>query len=155
MPRRRYFTLDQANALLPQLRTRLTTLIQVVGQLKTLRDRIEAAGYSISPEVMEEDIEKAPVHVRRALAHFKGLYETMGDELRATERIGAQIKDLDQGLVDFFSIRDGKDDVLLCWRLGETRIEYWHEIDGGFQGRRPVTGHTFVADRRAERHAKP
>jgi len=129
--------------------------MQVVGQLKTLRDRIEAAGYQISPEALEIEPDKAPIHVRRALAHFKGLYETMGDELRATEKMGAQVKDLERGLVDFFSFRDGKEEVLLCWRLGEGNIEFWHHLDAGFRGRRPVAGHTFAADRRGERHAKP
>jgi hypothetical protein len=156
VPRRRYFTLDEANALVPELQTRFTGLLQIVGQLKALRDRIEAAGFPIAPEGMGADPDKAPVHVRRALGHFRGLYETMGDELHSLERMGAQVKDLETGLVDFFTLLDGKDEALLCWRLGERRIDFWHDLESGFRGRRPVAGRTFFAERKGiERHAKP
>jgi len=50
---------------------------------------------------------------------------------------GVLIKDLDQGLIDFPAERDGRV-VMLCWRLGEESISYWHEYDGGFPGRRPL-----------------
>ena len=47
------------------------------------------------------------------------------------------MKDLDDGLVDF-PARRGGEDVLLCWRLGEDAIEFWHGLDEGFSGRRPL-----------------
>ena len=154
MLRRRYFTLDEANALVPELQARLIGLLQIVGQLKWLRDRIEAAGFPIAPEGLGNQMDEAPPHVRRPLAHFRGLYETMGDELRALERMGAQVKDVETGLVDFFTLRDGKEEALLCWRIGETRIAFWHELESGVRGRRPVLGEIFAAQRQ-ERHAKP
>ena len=155
MTRRRYFTLDEANALVPELQARLTTLLQLVGQLKALRDRIEAAGFPIAQEGIEADLDRAPIHVRRPLAHFRGLYETMGDTLRAVDQMGAHVKDLETGLVDFFSLRDGTQEVLLCWRFGEPRIEFWHDLESGFKGRRPVAGQSFVTDRRSDRYVKP
>jgi hypothetical protein len=51
--------------------------------------------------------------------------------------LGVQVKDLDTGLVDFPSFRDG-DEVLLCWQLGEDEIAWWHTLDGGFAGRQPL-----------------
>jgi len=154
MSRRRYFTLDEANALVPQLQARLLGLLQIVAQLKRIRDRIEAAGFPIAAEGLADELDQAPLHVRRPLAHFRGLYETMGDELRALESMGAQVKDVETGLVDFFTLRDGKDEALLCWRLGEPRIDFWHGLDSGFRGRRPVVGEVFAAQQQ-ERHAKP
>ena len=154
MQRRRYFTLDEANALVPELQARLMGLLQVVGHLKRLRDRIEAAGFPIAPAGLENQLDEAPPHVRRPLAHFRGLYETMGDELRALEGMGVQVKDVESGLVDFSTLRDGKEEALLCWRIGETRIAFWHDLESGFRGRRPVVGEIFAAQRQ-ERHAKP
>lgn len=51
--------------------------------------------------------------------------------------LGAEIKDFELGLVDF-PMRVGSRTVYLCWKAGEPRIEYWHEIDAGFAGRRPL-----------------
>jgi len=50
---------------------------------------------------------------------------------------GAQIKSLEEGLLDFPSRRDGEL-VLLCWKLGEDEIRYWHDADEGFAGRKPL-----------------
>lgn len=154
MSRRRYFTLDEANALVPELQTRLMGLLQIVGQLKRIRDRLEAAGHVVAPESLPEDLEQLAPPLRRPLAHFRALYETMGDELRHLERLGAQVKDVETGLVDFFTLRDGREEALLCWRLGEPSIGYWHDLESGFRGRRPVADETFAAQRQ-DRHAKP
>jgi hypothetical protein len=66
-------------------------------------------------------------------------YEQAGyvDEL---ERIGCELKDPAMGLVDFPAML-GRRVVFLCWKLGEPRISYWHEVDAGFSGRRPVVGY--------------
>jgi hypothetical protein len=50
---------------------------------------------------------------------------------------GVQVKDIETGLLDFPALRDGEV-VLLCWRVGEGEIEYWHGVDEGFAGRKPV-----------------
>jgi hypothetical protein len=53
------------------------------------------------------------------------------------QTLGAIVKDLELGLIDFPSLRDGEE-VLLCWRLGEDEIHFWHPVDEGFSGRRPI-----------------
>ena len=53
------------------------------------------------------------------------------------EQLGCHLKGLDPGLVDFPHLRDGKE-VYLCWRYGEPEITYWHDIEGGFSGRKPL-----------------
>ncbi|HLV01558.1 MAG TPA: DUF2203 domain-containing protein, partial [Acidobacteriota bacterium] len=50
---------------------------------------------------------------------------------------GCLVKSVDEGLIDFPHIRDGRE-VYLCWRYGEDDIEYWHEVDAGFAGRTPI-----------------
>ena len=56
---------------------------------------------------------------------------------RSIDAAGAEIKSLEEGLLDFPSRREGEL-VLLCWKLGEEEIEYWHGIDEGFAGRKPL-----------------
>jgi hypothetical protein len=50
---------------------------------------------------------------------------------------GAEVKDIDEGLIDFPALRHGET-VLLCWQLGEDEIRYWHPVEDGFGGRRPL-----------------
>jgi hypothetical protein len=59
------------------------------------------------------------------------------DTLAEIDAIGVQVKDLDKGLLDFPSVLDGKS-VLLCWKLGEKEIGYWHSPEDGFAGRKPL-----------------
>lgn len=62
------------------------------------------------------------------------------------EAIGCVFKGFDAGLVDFYSLREDRP-VFLCWRLGEERIGYWHEIEAGFTGRQPIDGAILSAVR--------
>ena len=57
--------------------------------------------------------------------------------MRAIQSHGAQVKDVDTGLLDFPARRDDTD-IELCWQVGEDRIEYWHGVDEGFAGRKPL-----------------
>jgi hypothetical protein len=66
-------------------------------------------------------------HYARTIA--AGIREVVGQ--------GIELKDIDRGLIDFPSPREGRV-VYLCWRLGERRIRYWHEVDAGFAGRQPL-----------------
>ncbi len=69
-------------------------------------------------------------------AYFERL-RRLHTALGRLERMGVVIKDLRRGLVDFPARREGRD-VLLCWRVGEPRLSWWHEFEEGFGGRRPV-----------------
>ncbi|HSP07944.1 MAG TPA: DUF2203 domain-containing protein [Acidobacteriota bacterium] len=65
------------------------------------------------------------------------LVRIINESLEAIEEMGAQPKDLDQGLIDFPAILEGEP-VLLCWKLGEESIRYYHSYEEGFAGRRPL-----------------
>ena len=73
---------------------------------------------------------------RRRAERDKAVQETK-DTLAEIEAIGVQVKDLEKGLLDFPSVMDGKP-VLLCWKLGEKTIGYWHSEEEGFAGRKPL-----------------
>jgi hypothetical protein len=67
-------------------------------------------------------------------AALAGELQDLVDRLIA---LGLQVKDVEAGLVDFPALRDGEE-VLLCWRVGEAAVEWWHGHDEGFAGRRPI-----------------
>jgi hypothetical protein len=64
-------------------------------------------------------------------------FERMQNALLTIQELGCELKDIDMGLVDFPALREGRV-VYLCWRYGEDRLRYWHELDAGFAGRQPL-----------------
>ena len=69
--------------------------------------------------------------------------------LEGIVELGAQVKDLDIGLIDFLTLFDDRE-VYLCWKLGETGIRYWHSTEDGFRGRKPID-EAFLAGHRGDR----
>jgi hypothetical protein len=122
----RYFTVDEANALLPRLTTLLQTMIAARERIITDRPNWEPV------------IEKA--HTNGGSERAKNLYRdssAIQALLNEINQWGVIIKDLDTGLVDFPHLRDGRE-VFLCWRIDEPRVAYWHDVDAGFAGRQPL-----------------
>ena len=129
----REFTLEEANAAVVELRPIVAEMVehgqrlaQAQARQRELVTRIAGNGGDMQPSDLGE------------------LAETIQAEADAiaacAERIdaaGAQIKSLEEGLLDFPSLRDGEL-VLLCWKLGEGEIEYWHGMEEGFAGRKPL-----------------
>ena len=126
----REFTVEQANATLPLVR-------RIVGDLQLLhpawRDAVTAyeAAQLVASATDESDQARA---ARLEAGRLAGEIEACLDEL---QQIGCLFKGFDAGLVDYPARIDGRP-VYLCWRVGEERIEFWHEIDGGFDGRKPL-----------------
>ena len=75
--------------------------------------------------------------VGKARERAEQLVEQLNERLARLNAWGIELKGLDEGLIDFPSEREGRV-VYLCWRLGEERIEWWHELDTGFAGRQPL-----------------
>jgi hypothetical protein len=120
------FTLDEANALVPQL-TRLIERVQARYRLLLgdLTDR------GLTPDDLEEALqvpENAPLQ-----QHLDDITETIA----IIEGFGCHFKGLDLGLVDFPSVVN--DEVAyLCWQYGEDRVAFWHPLEEGFRGRQPL-----------------
>lgn len=129
-PRR--FTLDEANSLLPQL----CQLLPQVQESKFKHDRLrrKAAEYahlmSSNGRIVEKELNETRQELVQATAEMNSLIERV-------QKMECELKDIDQGLVDFRAERDGRE-VYLCWKLGEPEIRWWHDIDAGFAGRRPL-----------------
>lgn len=96
----------------------------------------ELAIAGIQAEEGEPDVARARrEEVERRASRVQALVEELGE-------LGGELKDFEQGLVDFYALLDDRL-VFLCWRLGEDRITHWHEVDAGFAGRQPVDATLF------------
>jgi hypothetical protein len=129
-PRR--FTLDEANSLLP----RLSQLLLQMQESKYKHDQLQekAARYahlmSSDGRIIEKELNETRQELAKAAAELSHLVERAQDT-------GCEVKDIDRGLVDFRTEREGRE-VYLCWKLGEPEVRWWHELDAGFAGRRPL-----------------
>lgn len=117
------FTVEEANALLPALRASLE-------RLRAARRLVLARSEAVSGWAAGNGGGAVGRDVWEALA-------TLRREVEAITRRGVVLRDAESGLVDFPSRRAGRP-VFLCWRLGEDRVEYWHELESGSAGRRPL-----------------
>ena len=144
---RRYFTLDQANSLVPQLAGTMRQILQLHWHLRPLTEQLARSGVRVTGALLAgANSEVDDPGALRLIAHAQALYDTIRDCVDAIEALGAEVKDLEEGLVDFHSLRDGTKEVVLCWRMGEKAITHYHELDAGFSGRQPVQGHDFVSE---------
>jgi hypothetical protein len=129
----RHFSPEEANAELVHVRPLVERLVEqrrahvaALEQQEALEGRIRGNGGGIPPAVLA-DATAAVEREARSLART----------VDAIAEHGAEVKDLDEGLLDFPALHRGET-VLLCWKLGEDEIRYWHRIEDGFAGRRPV-----------------
>jgi hypothetical protein len=128
------FTLEEAQSLLPVMESLLKRAIegkrsveQIESSLSEMARRIYISGG------MRVDTGKI-VSLRAEMdSHVQRVRESIAE----IDSIGAQVKDLETGLLDF-PCRLDDEVVLLCWRMGEQAIEYWHPVDSGFKDRQPV-----------------
>ena len=129
----RHFTPEEANALLAEVRPAAEELVghrramtAAAARRAKLVQRIAGNGGDFDPQeprTLEEEFEREG--------------EALAQCIERLERLGVLVKDLDRGLVDFPALRDGEE-VLLCWEVGEDEVAYWHGVDEGFAGRKPL-----------------
>jgi hypothetical protein len=128
---RKWFTLEEANALIPQIREEISSLQQIKHNFEEkyndLRKWKEAGAISLNGDdpffQLECEMEFLQMEARTLIqsVHMKG----------------AQLKDIDMGLVDFPAIMNGEE-VLLCWMQGEETVSHYHGVNEGFRGRKQL-----------------
>ncbi len=141
----RFFTLQQAETVLPDVGSAIREAIS----LKAEFEQTEAESESFSRRVAV----MGGVRVNRAqvLEQKNRGQETAAALRQAIEKIqefGCLVKDLDIGLIDFPTLLEGQE-VYLCWKLGEAGIQFWHGVDEGFRGRKPIDAR-FLQHHRGE-----
>jgi hypothetical protein len=130
MPRE--FTLDEASALLP----RLSEILVEMQETKTALDALRAElGKLTRTAGGNGHLVEAKVSPKRREAQT--MADRLNELLEEVNKLGCELKGVEEGLIDFPAHRDGRA-VYLCWKLGEERIAFWHELDTGFAGRQPL-----------------
>jgi hypothetical protein len=129
----RYFTVEEAAETLPAVRELAERMVRDRRQLtralerqERLRTVIGSNGGGLRPEeaaAVQQQVDEAAAGIARCIERI--------------HELGAIVKDVDQGLVDFPALREGEE-VLLCWHVGEDEIRYWHGVDEGFAGRKEL-----------------
>lgn len=128
----RVFTIDEAAALLPRLREILPEVQDQKRTLDVLRDELEEMGRAAAGNghFLAGDLNRKR---REAQALAERLNKLIGE----INEMGCELKGVEEGLIDFPAAREDRT-VYLCWKLGEDRIEHWHELDTGFRDRQPL-----------------
>ena len=132
MPQRR-FTVAEANAALSAVRPLAERLVEHGRTLRAAHERLASLTRSVAGnggDIVPSDLAAAAAAVEREQAAVARCVAGIGE-------LGGVVKDLYTGLVDFPSLRGGRD-VMLCWRLGEEEVGHWHGLDEGFAGRKPL-----------------
>jgi len=130
----RYFTPDDANALLPEVREAAETL---VGHRRALVDA-NAKRAHLTSQIAGNGGDFDPQEPRELEEVLQREAESVGHAIERLEGLGVLVKDADRGLVDFPALRENGEEVLLCWQVGEDEIAFWHGLEEGFAGRKPL-----------------
>jgi hypothetical protein len=132
----RRFTLEEAESLLPDIEKGVREAVSVKSEFEQAQNELQA----ITQRVM---MLGGVLVDRHAVYLIKLRRDTSAERLKAAihqiQETGCIIKDLDIGLIDFPTLFRGEE-VYLCWKLGESGIEFWHGVDEGFAGRKPIDG---------------
>lgn len=126
----RLFTHAEATALLPVV----TPILRRLQRAKAALDETQQALAALTPAMRGNGHGQDAAQLEHQLHLLAGELTT---DVQAIAGHGIELKDLDQGLIDFPAERDGRV-VYLCWRLGEEAITHWHELNAGLAGRQPL-----------------
>lgn len=127
---KRYFTLEQAQDSLKSIKNIIKDLIDIKNSLDLFN--------SINVEYTEDyNGNFDELNFTKINKDFHKVSFDFFAKIEEIEKTGCLLKDINEGLVDFYSLFEGRE-ILLCWKYGEEKIEYWHEIDNGFMGRKPI-----------------
>lgn len=146
----KYFTVAEANEALPEVIIRFKEALRkrdIVESIERRMQEVLASSWDENDHQSGEGGEHPPSMHRRLANPLKAYMELkqehnvamtqMYHAISMLESIGVSLKGLESGLVDFPSKRFNHD-VWLCWKSGETEIKFWHEMDSGFMGRKPL-----------------
>lgn len=121
-----YFTVEEANAIIQQIRPLVKEMLEIRQALVNRQPDV----WPVIQKALGNGGSRAASHAAAEMARLETL-------LREIQASGAEVKDINTGLLDFRSRRSERE-VYLCWRYDEERIQYWHDLDAGFAGRQPL-----------------
>lgn len=135
----RVFSIEEVDALIPELSHRVSAQLALGAEIESLVRRLSReTGAPVA------SLERDPEETREVQAlreRIRGLIERYEAGWQGIQRLGAIVKDTSMGLLDFYGRLEGRL-VWLCWRFGEDRLGYYHELDTGFSGRQALGADT-------------
>jgi hypothetical protein len=126
----RLFTVNEANALLPTVRPLLEVILENIRRLKSKSETV----------IRQQQLDPAATDLMERLQQDDEIAQLVNEVKKGVEQIhhhGCICKGVEQGLIDFPCML-GAEVVFLCWQLGEPTVGYWHRVEDGFAGRRPL-----------------
>ena len=127
----RSFTPSEANSALDRVRPLAERMVEVRARLTELEDEQREVVQIVAGNGSSEAVGEARTpEFARLAAEFQRCFDALAD-------LGVEVRDVDTGLLDFPSLREGET-VLLCWQPGEPAVAWWHGVEDGFAGRRPI-----------------
>jgi hypothetical protein len=130
---RKLFTIEQANAVLPLVRAITTDLVRLAREVMERRERLALLSAGRNASAKDPYMEEL-TQIEEELDKDTEQLEVYVEELR---QLGVEPKSGPEGLVDFPAMMDDRL-VFLCWKLGESEVLHWHELDAGFRGRQSL-----------------
>jgi hypothetical protein len=127
----RTFTPDEANSALERVRPLAERMVELRSRLGTLEDEQREVVRIVAGNGSGEAVGDART------PEFTKLARELQEVVEELTLIGVQLKDAETGLLDFPAVRDGED-VLLCWRVGEAAVEWYHGLEDGYAGRKRI-----------------
>ena len=127
-----YFTREEAESLLPQISI---VLLQLQDHRKVMQQKEEELG-DLHAQAMGNG-HHLHIRINKLQKELAEHIQTMQELIDELSSFGCELKDPTIGLIDFLSLRNGRE-VYLCWHLGEEHINFWHYPDAGFAGRQPL-----------------
>ena len=122
----KYYTPKEANNLREIVRP-------MVGEMMTIGEKIREK----QPELWTLAEKSAGNGGSATLSKLLPDFDRLHELLHQIQEMDIEVKDLVTGLIDFVALKDGRE-VYLCWKYGEEQIQFWHEIEAGFQGRQLI-----------------
>ena len=139
----RYFTVAEAERVLPEVQRHLEDALFQKNEYQSAHDELEN---TLSRIRMQGGMQVNPVAIRNLKSRRDQSVTKLQEAMGAVDELGAQVKDLDIGLIDFLILYQDHE-VCLCWKLGEEGIQFWHGIEEGFRGRKPIDSEFLSAHR--------
>lgn len=129
--KKKYYTLAQANATLPLLRSILRDITELAHDIQERQHRLGRLQEAGTVDKAHEE------EIQHIIAQFESDQQRMAEYERELRNLQVELKDYVTGLIDF-PCRMNDREVYLCWRLGEPEVSHWHELDAGFAGRQKL-----------------
>jgi hypothetical protein len=128
------YTVDEANAALPNVRRLVERVVDVMPELPEMHETVRIKELRFRRDGSGE---KEQEELAQAVAALRAAEMSIATAIRDLEAMDVTLKDANTGLVDFPGERDGEI-VELCWRLGENEVANWHRLGEGYPGRKPL-----------------